>query len=50
MNKTVFKKEICNYCEKNNKECPYFKDIVTVEENNIKIMKCNFYIKNLTSN
>lgn len=49
MNKTVFKKEICNYCQMCNKECPHFKDILYVEENDIKTMKCIFYKKNLTS-
>lgn len=47
MNKTVFKKEICNYCKLNNKECPYFKELIYVEENDIKIMKCEFYKKNI---
>ena len=47
MNKTVFKKEICNYCKFYNKECPYFKELVIMQENSIKIIKCNFYEKNL---
>lgn len=49
MNKTVFKKEICNYCQEGNKECPYLKDVLYVEEKDIKIMKCIFYKRNLTS-
>ena len=45
MNRTVFKEKICFYCI-NKQQCNHINEIIHNKENNLEIMKCNFYEKN----
>lgn len=47
MKKDVFLKEICPYCVFFDKECKYIEDIVYEKQNDIEILRCNFYLKNI---
>ena len=47
MKKDVFLKEICPYCVFFDEKCKYIEDIVYEKQNDIEILRCNFYLKNI---